>query len=176
MKFAIIVPTYNRARVLPRAIRSVLEQDYTDWALYVVNDGSGDETESVVAPFLSDPRIQFLNSNVNRGRLRAINVALDRIEVDGGDWFTWMDDDDQLTSDCLSVARREIERNPEFGMFLFSTVVTTHPCYQRHARRERSEWPPTGCSPGSPWTADSLRFGNRLRRTCGCGSILRLSA
>ena len=54
--------------------------------------------------------------------------------------------------------------------------VTTHPCYQRHARRERSEWPPTGCSPGSPWTADSLRFGNRLRRTCGCGSILRLSA
>ena len=55
-------------------------------------------------------------------------------------------------------------------------LVTTHPCYQRHARRERSEWPPTGCSPGSPWTADSLRFGNRLRRTCGCGSILRLSA
>ena len=54
--------------------------------------------------------------------------------------------------------------------------VTTRPCYQRHARRERSEWPPAGCSPGSPWTADSLRFGNRLRRTCGCGSILRLSA
>ena len=54
--------------------------------------------------------------------------------------------------------------------------VTTRPCYQRHARRERSEWPPTGCNPGSPWTADSLRFGNRLGRTCGCGSILRLSA
>ena len=54
--------------------------------------------------------------------------------------------------------------------------VTTHPHYQRHARRERSEWPPAGCNPGSPWTADSLRFGNRLRRTCGCGSIRRLSA
>ena len=54
--------------------------------------------------------------------------------------------------------------------------VTTRPCYQRHARRERSEWPPAGCNPGSPWTADSLRFGNRLRRTCGCGSIRRLSA
>ena len=55
-------------------------------------------------------------------------------------------------------------------------AITTHPCYQRHARRERSEWPPAGCNPDSPWTADSLRFGNRLRRTCGCGSILRLSA
>ena len=57
-----------------------------------------------------------------------------------------------------------------------SRIVTTHPCYQRHARRERSEWPPAGCSPDTPWTADSLRFGNRLGRTCGCGSILRLSA
>ena len=54
--------------------------------------------------------------------------------------------------------------------------VTTHPYYQRHVRRERSEWPPAGCSPGSPWTADSLRFGNRLGRTCGCGSTPRLSA
>ena len=55
-------------------------------------------------------------------------------------------------------------------------AITTHPCYQQHARRERSEWPPAGCNPGSPWTADSLRYGNRLRRICGCGSILRLSA
>ena len=55
-------------------------------------------------------------------------------------------------------------------------AITTHPCYQRHVRPERSEWPPAGCSPDSPWTADSLRCGNRLRRTFGCGSILRLSA
>ena len=57
-----------------------------------------------------------------------------------------------------------------------SVWVTTHPYYQRHVRRERSEWPPAGCSPGSPWTADSLRCGNRLGRTCGCGSTPRLSA
>ena len=55
-------------------------------------------------------------------------------------------------------------------------IVTTHPYYQWHARRERSEWPPAGCNPGSPWTADSLRCGNRLGRTCGCGSTPRLSA
>ena len=57
-----------------------------------------------------------------------------------------------------------------------TSMVTTHPYYQRHVRRERSEWPPAGCSPGSPWTADSLRCGNRLGRTCGCGSTPRLSA
>ena len=124
VKFGIIIPTYNRAQVLPRAIRSVLDQDYADWALYIVNDGSRDETESVVEPFLSDPRVRLLNNHANRGKLHSVNVALDQIESDGLDWFTWMDDDDQLTSDCLSVARGEIERHPGFGMFLFSTVDT----------------------------------------------------
>ena len=122
MKFGIIIPTYNRAGVLPRAVRSVVSQDYADWALYIVNDGSGDETESVVAPFLSDPRIRYLNNDANRGKLHSVNLALDRIEAEGIDWFTWMDDDDQLTEDGLSVARGEIERHPGFGMFLFSTV------------------------------------------------------
>ena len=125
MKFGIIIPTYNRARVLPRAIRSVLNQDYADWALYVVNDGSGDETESVVEPFLSDSRICYLYSHGNRGRLHSLNIALERIEGNGIDWFTWMDDDDQLTVDCLSVARGEIERHPGFGMFLFPTVASS---------------------------------------------------
>ena len=74
------------------------------------------------------------------------------------------------------VALRETKKG-DFTHVNFSRMdVTTHPHYQRHARRERSEWPPAGCNPGSPWTADSLRFGNRLRRTCGCGSIRRLSA
>ena len=122
MKFGIIIPTYNRARVLPRAIRSVVKQDYGDWTLYVVDDGSVDETEAAVKPFLSDSRILYLRSHVNLGRLHCLNLALDRIEAEGIDWFTWMDDDDQLTVDCLSVARGEVERHPGFGMILFSAV------------------------------------------------------
>ena len=55
-------------------------------------------------------------------------------------------------------------------------LVTTHPYYQRPGRRGRSEWLPGGCNPGSPWIAGSLRFGNTLRRTFGCGSIPTLSA
>ena len=48
--------------------------------------------------------------------------------------------------------------------------------YRRRVRRERFEWPLGDCIPGSPWTGGSLRFGNRLRRTFGCGSTRRLSA
>ena len=59
---------------------------------------------------------------------------------------------------------------------LFSPRVTTRASYRRRVRRERFEWPPEDCIPGSPWTGGSLRFGNRLRRTFGCGSTRRLSA
>ena len=54
--------------------------------------------------------------------------------------------------------------------------VTTRANYRQRVRRELFEWPPEDCIPGSPWTGDSWRFGNRLRRTFGCGSIRRLSA
>ena len=57
-----------------------------------------------------------------------------------------------------------------------SHPVTTRASYRRRVRRERFEWPPEDCIPGSPWTGGSLRFGNRLRRTFGCGSTRRLSA
>ena len=57
-----------------------------------------------------------------------------------------------------------------------TTIVTTRASYRRRVRRERFEWPPEDCIPGSPWTGDSWRFCNRLRRTFGCGSIRRLSA
>ena len=55
-------------------------------------------------------------------------------------------------------------------------LVTTRASYRRRVRRERFEWPLGDCIPGSPWTGGSLRFGNRLRRTFGCGSTRRLSA
>ena len=55
-------------------------------------------------------------------------------------------------------------------------AITTRASYRRRVRRERFEWPPEDCIPGSPWTGDSWRFCNRLRRTFGCGSIRRLSA
>ena len=59
---------------------------------------------------------------------------------------------------------------------LHTPSVTTRASYRRRVRRERFEWPPEDCIPGSPWTGGSLRFGNRLRRTFGCGSTRRLSA
>ena len=57
-----------------------------------------------------------------------------------------------------------------------AAMVTTRASYRRRDPRGRFGWRREGCIPGWPWTGDSSRFGNRRRRTCGYGSIPRLSA
>jgi len=54
---SILLPTFNRAHLLPRAIASVLDQTYQNWELLIWNDGSTDDTEQVLQA-LTDPRIR----------------------------------------------------------------------------------------------------------------------
>ena len=51
-KVSIIIPTYNRAPLLPRAIQSVINQTFKDWELIIVDDGSTDDTKEVVEKFI----------------------------------------------------------------------------------------------------------------------------
>ncbi len=64
----IAVLTYNYARYLPEALRSVLSQTRTDWELFICDDASTDDTPAVVEPFLSDPRITYVRQPMNRGQ------------------------------------------------------------------------------------------------------------
>ena len=58
--FSIILPTFNRAHLVARAIESVLVQTFTDWELIIVDDGSRDNTFEIIRPFvLKDERIRY---------------------------------------------------------------------------------------------------------------------
>lgn len=72
---SIIMPTYNRAYVIQRAIDSVLEQTYRDWELIIVDDGSTDDTEAVVKKN-TDGRIRYIKYTPNQGGNHARNVGL----------------------------------------------------------------------------------------------------
>jgi glycosyltransferase involved in cell wall biosynthesis len=86
MRFGIIITTYKRPKLLQRAIESVLAQSYEDWVLVVADDGSGDDTESVIRSHTDqDKRIIASptkeNLGVNAARNRVLDLLLDRDDV-----------------------------------------------------------------------------------------------
>ena len=94
---SIIIPTYNRAGVVGRAIQSVLAQSFHDWELLVVDDGSSDNAESVVASF-DEGRIQLIRHPYNRGKSAARNTGVGRAR---GEWISFLDSDDEWEPDKL---------------------------------------------------------------------------
>lgn len=94
---SVIVPTYNRAHLLGRAIESVLNQTYKDFELIVVDDGSTDDTEKVVGNF-KDERIRYISLEKNMGA----GVARNRgIEASRGKYIAFQDSDDEWLAEKL---------------------------------------------------------------------------
>jgi glycosyltransferase involved in cell wall biosynthesis len=87
--FSVVICTYNRAAVLPRAIDAVLAQTFGDFELVVVDDGSTDATADVVAS-VPDPRVRYVHQ-ANTGLGGARNVGVDN---SSGDYVVFLDDDD----------------------------------------------------------------------------------
>jgi glycosyltransferase involved in cell wall biosynthesis len=93
---SVIIPTYNRASLVERAIRSVLTQTFTDYELIVVDDGSHDSTRDLLASF--DSRIAVL-SQPNRGVAAARNLG---IRASTGELVAFLDSDDEWLPEKLT--------------------------------------------------------------------------
>src|SRR5688500_5293442 len=96
--FSVIICTYNRAAVLPRAIQSVLDQTFTDFELVVVDDGSTDATEVVVRA-VADHRVRYVRRD-NGGLSAARNSGVANAT---GRFVIFLDDDDQGLPDWLKL-------------------------------------------------------------------------
>ena len=94
--FSVIIPSYNRAAILPRAITSVLSQQFTDWELLIVDDGSTDATQQQVATF-NDPRIQYVFQE-NKGVCAARNTGA---SFSKGKYLCFLDSDDYVKPEWL---------------------------------------------------------------------------
>ncbi len=89
---SIILPVYNRADLLPRAVESVLRQRYRWWELLIIDDGSTDETRFVAAEYAGlDSRIVYLHQ-LNQGPSAARNLGL---RVSRGSYVGFLDSDDE---------------------------------------------------------------------------------
>ena len=92
------MPVHNAESFLHEAIDSALAQDFSNWELLIVDDGSTDNSLSVARSY-TDPRISIMTQS-NKGVSNARNVAL---RVMKGDFFCFLDADDVLTSNSLSL-------------------------------------------------------------------------
>ena len=90
-KVSVIIPTYNRANLLPRAVRSVLSQTYLDYEIIVVDDCSTDSTPEVVAAW-KDERVRYISHSVNRRQSGALNTGIENAR---GEYVAFLDDDDE---------------------------------------------------------------------------------
>ncbi|GAK55292.1 glycosyl transferase, family 2 [Candidatus Vecturithrix granuli] len=96
---SIIIPTFNRGNAIHNAIQSIIHQTYEDVEIIIVDDGSTDDTKTVVAAFSQkDQRIHYVQSTTNRGAQAARNMG---IRAARGEWIAFLDSDDRWLPNSL---------------------------------------------------------------------------
>lgn len=105
-KVSIILPTYNRADTICRAIKSVQAQTFQDWELIVIDDGSTDDTEALIT--LTDPRMVLIRQE-NRGFTEARNAG---IRASTGTYLAFLDSDDEFLPHHLELCVAYLEAFP----------------------------------------------------------------
>jgi glycosyltransferase involved in cell wall biosynthesis len=108
---SIIMPTFNRAHIISRAIKSVLDQTYNHFELIIIDDNSPDNTKEVIGSF-KDPRIRYHNrtkyhGTIGEGVLAAKNRGFDLAK---GSVIGEVDDDDELLPIAIETAINELKR------------------------------------------------------------------
>jgi len=101
----VVIPTYNRAAMIKRAITSVLTQDHEDLEVIVVDDLSRDNTEEVVRG-IKDPRVKYIRRPENKGAGAARNTG---IRESRGGYIAFLDSDDEFLPGKLRAQVRMFE-------------------------------------------------------------------
>lgn len=109
---SIIIPTYNAGKYIEQAVKCVIEQNYQNWEMIIVDDGSTDNTSSVVFPFLNDKRITYVkkeNGGVSNARNYGANLAK-------GEYLCFLDADDFFHPDNISEKMNILNSDASIGL------------------------------------------------------------
>jgi glycosyltransferase involved in cell wall biosynthesis len=115
---AVVMPVYNRASTVGRAIQSVLDQDFRQFELIIVDDGSTDGSADAIASF-TDPRIQFIRLPTNAGGNAARNRG---IEASSTPLITFLDSDDHYLPEKLGFAVDYFRAHADVDILLDSFI------------------------------------------------------
>ena len=129
--FSILLPSYNRAHIIPETIGSVLNQTYTNWELIVIDDGSSDETKTVVGN-IDDARVKYIYQD-NQERSAARNNGIKNAQ---GQYVCFLDSDDLFEPQHLQVLFDDISERDFQVELLFTNCY-----YLNHGIKEKPELP-----------------------------------
>lgn len=107
LTFSVIIPTYNRAELLGRALRSLVAQTYKNFEVIVCDDGSVDHTKEVVESFKNDLNIKYIWEENWGGPARPRNNG---IKAASSEWICFLDDDDWWYSNKLSYVNNYLDK------------------------------------------------------------------
>lgn len=112
-RVSVVMPAYNRAHFIPRAVDSLLAQTYSDWELLIVDDGSTDNTREVTALYLDDERIRYYPLRDNCGLGAALNHGLSNAR---GDLVAYLPTDDVYYAGHLASLVESLEGNEKAAL------------------------------------------------------------
>jgi len=116
--FSVIICTYNRAELLPRALDSLLTQSYRNFEVLIIDDGSTDGTQAIVKKYMSNALpIRYLYHK-NRGLPLSRNVG---ILASAGKFITFLDSDDEYLPNHLEIRKNIICESPDTD-FIYGNV------------------------------------------------------
>lgn len=153
-KFSIIIPVYSedkttdhhfRGKTVQRAIKSIINQQFPDWELILVDDGCSDGvTPAILDKFAeTDERIKVLHIP-NQNRAIARNAGMD---VATGEWLCWLDSDDEYCSHYLRELDKATTDFPEYRIFNFGSVIN----FADHHTMVRTVFRPAEEGDGHEW-------------------------
>ncbi|QNL22357.1 glycosyltransferase family 2 protein [Hyphobacterium sp. CCMP332] len=132
-KISVIMPVFNAEQFVGESIKSVLNQSWQDWELIIINDGSNDQSQSIIDSF-TDERIKRVNQ-INEGVSSARNKG---VKLSEGNYICFLDADDVFTIDSLE-SRIEIFKRSEEIMFVDGSVEV----YDSQLNNLQKSWKPS---------------------------------
>lgn len=107
ISFSVLMPTFNQCAFIRRAISSLLQQTYPYWELIIINDGCTDATKDFIADYLNEPRIKYLENDINRGLGYSLNRGIDTASYD---YIAYLPSDDFFYGNHLETLAQALSK------------------------------------------------------------------
>jgi glycosyltransferase involved in cell wall biosynthesis len=117
--FTVVIPTYNRAKFIRKAVSSVKNQTCKDWKLLIMDDASTDKTRHKVEKYLHHPHIMYYRMEKNSGISHVMNTALSMVDTP---YLVQLDSDDWLPKKTLAILKKYIRKSRKKTALFYGNV------------------------------------------------------